>query len=181
MNSRMMVAALAACALACGDPDTTDRRGYTKAPLETPGLLIKGEDVSPMAALGRPNLPRADLPRDDTRDADGDPAGTAAEVDLAPGVTQEQFEAGRDLYAGRAACQACHGPNGTGSALGPDLTDGQWLHIAGSGLDELAEVIRTGVQQPQEHPGPMPPMGGASLTDEELQALAAYVASISQG
>jgi mono/diheme cytochrome c family protein len=65
--------------------------------------------------------------------------------------------------------------------LGPDLTDGEWLHVSGPDLGELADVIRNGVPQPQEYPGPMPPMGGASLNAEQIEALAAYVASISQG
>ena len=43
---------------ACGDPNTTDARGYTKAPLEHAGVLIKGEGSSAMDSLGTPNLPR---------------------------------------------------------------------------------------------------------------------------
>jgi hypothetical protein len=48
----------------CGDPQTGDDRGYTKAPLEEPGLVIEGEAASPMEALGEPDLlnerPRTD-------------------------------------------------------------------------------------------------------------------------
>ena len=43
---------------ACGDPNTNDSRGYTKAPLEDPGVLIKGEGSSAMDSLGSPILPR---------------------------------------------------------------------------------------------------------------------------
>ena len=43
---------------ACGDPDTTDPRGYTKPPLEHAGLLIKGEGSSAMDSLGSPIMPR---------------------------------------------------------------------------------------------------------------------------
>lgn len=43
---------------ACGDPDTNDERGYTKAPLEEPGLLIQGEPETEMPELGEPNRPR---------------------------------------------------------------------------------------------------------------------------
>ena len=42
----------------CGDPNTSDTRGYTKAPLEDAGVLIKGESSSAMDSLGTPNLPR---------------------------------------------------------------------------------------------------------------------------
>ena len=52
------VAAAALAAAACGDPNTTDTRGYTKAPLEDPGLRIRGEGSSAMDSLGSPLLPR---------------------------------------------------------------------------------------------------------------------------
>lgn len=52
---------LAALVVGCGDPATPDPRGYTKAPLERPGLFVKGEKPSPMAALGKPNLPNPPL------------------------------------------------------------------------------------------------------------------------
>ena len=41
----------------CGDGETRDSRGYTKAPLETPGVLIDAERRSEMARLGTPNVP----------------------------------------------------------------------------------------------------------------------------
>ena len=44
--------------LGCGDAETNDNRGYTKAPLEEPGVLIKSEGSSDMDALGSPVLPR---------------------------------------------------------------------------------------------------------------------------
>ena len=43
---------------ACGDPDTYDARGYTKAPLEKPGVLIMGEGSSAMDSLGSPVVAR---------------------------------------------------------------------------------------------------------------------------
>ena len=42
---------------ACGDPETNDDRGYTKAPLEHPTVLIGGEKPGPMRAFGEPRLP----------------------------------------------------------------------------------------------------------------------------
>lgn len=182
MTSRVVVAALALGALACGDPDTNDRRGYTKAPLENPGLLIGGEDASEMAGMNRTNIPRPNTEfEQDAPSADGDGAGEQAEVTLAQGVTQEQFDEGRDLFAGQGACQACHGANGSGSQLGPSLADDEWLHTSGPDVAEIANVIQTGVSQPVEAPAPMPPMGGASLTEEQVQALAGYIASLGQG
>lgn len=181
MKSRTMIGALVLAALACGDPATEDDRGYTKAPLETPGLLVRGEEASGMDALSRPNLPRPDLPREEPEAEGADAAAGEDQVALAPGVTREQFDQGAELFSGAGGCHACHGPGGAGSQLGPDLTDDQWLHLSGPDVDELEEVIRTGVAQPVEHPAPMPAMGGANLNDEQLRAVAAYVASIGQG
>lgn len=177
---RMMVAGALLLALsACGDPETEDRRGYTKAPLEDPAVLVGGEDASEMASLGRTNRPRPphsiELPE---AQAEGGEEGQ--EVTLAAGVTQEQFDEGRQLFGGQAGCQACHGPSAAGTQLAPDLTDDEWLHVSGPDVAEIARVISTGVPQPAEYPAPMPPMGGASLNEQQVQALAAYVASLSQ-
>lgn len=185
MRRRALMAALALGALACGDPDPDAERGYTKAPLENPGLLVGGEDPSPMAAMGEPDLLRSEDPAGadfESVEGEGEPAaGEEQAVSLAPGVTQEQFDEGQQLFSGQAGCQACHGQNAGGSQLGPDLTDAEWLHISGPEVDELAQVITTGVTQPQEYPAPMPPMGGANLNDQQVQALAGYLASLAQG
>ena len=39
---------------ACGDADTDDGRGYTKAPTENPGWTVEAEQPSAMAELGDP-------------------------------------------------------------------------------------------------------------------------------
>jgi hypothetical protein len=69
---------LAALVAGCGDPPTPDPRGYTKAPLEEPGLFVKGEKPGPMAALGKPNLPNPPLqpPGTDTTKAGSDTTST---------------------------------------------------------------------------------------------------------
>ena len=61
-----------------------------------------------------------------------------------------------------------------GTPLGPDLTDDQWLWSDGS-LAGIEATIAKGVPAPKEHTGVMPPMGGATLTQEQLHAVAAYV------
>ena len=43
----------------CGDPETDDDRGYTKAPLENPGLIIESADEHALREFGRANLPVA--------------------------------------------------------------------------------------------------------------------------
>lgn len=179
---RRIVLILAAVAVTgCGDPATEDARGYTKAPLESPGLLVGGEPRSELAveiAL-EPGLtavpPQTETPGTGAVEGQG---GDTVEPSLPSGVTQEEFDQGQQLFAGPGGCQACHGPDGTGSQLAPDLTDDEWLNVPGPDIDVLAELIRTGVAEPQQHPAPMPPMGGANLSDDQVRALAAYVASL---
>ncbi|NIP82970.1 MAG: c-type cytochrome, partial [Gemmatimonadetes bacterium] len=173
--------------VACGDPETSDARGYTKAPLEDPGILVDGEEPTAMAELGTPDRPRAERGRSELPEQAGpeEPAAGQGQADApepdggASGGGQDPVEQGREVFAGSGGCGACHGPDGSGSQLGPDLTDGQWLHVSEPTVEAIAEVIRAGVAQPAEHPAPMPPMGGASLSDEQLRAVAAYVASLS--
>jgi len=68
MNIRFEKAARLAAALccgllvsACGDANSTDTRGYTKAPLERAGVVITPEGSSAMDSLGTPILPRDTL------------------------------------------------------------------------------------------------------------------------
>jgi len=53
----MAILAAALVAAACGDAPTNDRRGYTKAPLEDPGMTIKSEPTTQMAEFAKPQLP----------------------------------------------------------------------------------------------------------------------------
>ncbi len=79
---------------------------------------------------------------------------------------------------GGAACAACHGTNGRGTPLGPSFISKKWLWSDGS-YAGILKTIREGVPQPKEYRSPMPAMGGAQLTPEELSAVAAYVWALS--
>jgi mono/diheme cytochrome c family protein len=107
------------------------------------------------------------------------PVGVAPE--LPPGVTEQQVATGEELFRGTAQCHTCHGPDAQGTPLAPNLTEGPWINLDTGSLEEIEENIRTGVPQPVEYPAPMPPMGGAQLTDEQIDDVAAYVYSISRG
>lgn len=103
----------------------------------------------------------------------------------APATAQEetppdakQVEDGKKIFTGKGLCMACHGADAKGTPLAPDLTDEEWLNVDGT-LQSIVALVRTGVQTPKEHPAPMPPMGGASLKPEEIEAVAAYVWSLS--
>lgn len=88
---------------------------------------------------------------------------------------------GDSIFHGQVAggtCTACHGPDATGTAVGPNLTDQEWLNVDGSQA-AIAGVVQKGVPTPKKYPAPMPPMGGGQLTPDQVQAVAAYVHSLS--
>jgi mono/diheme cytochrome c family protein len=107
----------------------------------------------------------------------GGPGGTETRSDFRALDAIGQDSLGRAVFTGKGMCHACHGPVGKGTPLAPDLTDGEWLNGDGS-LEQIVEVVKVGVPRPKQHPAPMPPMGGAQLSDEEVQAVARYVLSL---
>ena len=111
------------------------------------------------------------------------PEGTHPEAGAAvpEGATREMVALGDRICHGQvggAACSGCHGANGTGSPLGPDLTGKKWLWSDGS-YAGLIKTITEGVPHPKQYRSPMPPLGGAQLTSDQMSAVAAYVWSLS--
>ncbi len=97
------------------------------------------------------------------------------------GVTDAMVAEGRDVYAGAGICGACHGPDATG-LIGPDLTDAEWL-IGDGEYETLVDQILEGVPADQvTNPlgAIMPPRGGTGITDAQVQAVAAYVWTLSR-
>lgn len=116
---------------------------------------------------------------DGESEATSDVKGTRPSSDECGTVDDEMIHRGEVLFSGKGNCSTCHKGDGTGSAIGPDLTDSTWLNIEGD-FESIARNIRNGVPLPIEHPTPMPAMGGAKLTDEQICDLAAYVWSLSE-
>ena len=108
-------------------------------------------------------------------------AGQAAaqEKAAAPAaVTPAAIAKGDTIYHKAGLCYACHGSNAEG-AVGPNLTDAEWLHGDGS-YDMIVATVTSGVPADKAKKGiPMPPKGGSSITEEEVKAVAAYVYSLS--
>ena len=135
--------------------------------------------------------PAADMPQEEPAEVTpAPPASQPAEPapattgPLPEGVTAALVQQGQQVFTGPGICMTCHGSDATGTPLAPDLTDSEWLWVdpaAGDALTQIATLIRTGVSQPKEHPAPMPAMGGAQLSDEQIEAVAAYVYSLGQG
>lgn len=159
----------------CGDPPTHDSRGYSKAPLEHAGWMVKGEENGAMRQLGHPNQTTAEVI--EVAETPTSAAGPVKPVVLAPGVTNQMVTDGDQLFH-KSTCIGCHGADANGTAMAPALTDKTWLNMDGS-YDAIVKIIMAGVPKPKAHPGMMPVKGGSALTDDEVKKVAAYVYSIS--
>lgn len=113
----------------------------------------------------------------------GAPAADMAEQATAPvpavPAADPKIALGRRLYAGEiagASCSGCHGADGEGTPVGPNLVDAEWLWSKGD-LAGVRRSIKDGIPKPKRFPAPMPPMGGAELTDAQTDAIAAYLIS----
>jgi glucose/arabinose dehydrogenase/mono/diheme cytochrome c family protein len=130
------------------------------------------------APAGNPVAVPAEPPEGTNPDAGASARGNSP---LPAGATRETVALGERIYRGEmggAACTGCHGENGEGTPLGPALTGKKWLWSDGS-YSGIEKTIAEGVAQPKEYRSPMPPMGGAQLTPDQVKAVAAYVWSVS--
>ena len=105
-----------------------------------------------------------------------------AQDELPEGMTQEMIAEGQSLFRGAGICAACHGPEGKGVPnLGANLTDDEWIHSDGS-WSGIVETIMKGVASDKSSTGSvMQRKGGSGLSDEQIEAVAAYVWSLSRG
>jgi glucose/arabinose dehydrogenase/mono/diheme cytochrome c family protein len=109
------------------------------------------------------------------------PEADTENLPVPEGSTADMVALGVRIYHGQvggASCTGCHGENATGSTLGPDLTKQDRMWSDGS-LAGILKVINEGVPQPKKFRSPMPPQGGAQLSDTQASALAAYVWGLS--
>jgi mono/diheme cytochrome c family protein len=115
---------------------------------------------------------------------DREPAAAEAPVPaidptrLPEGVTRQMVSEGAQLYRG-SVCVPCHGSQGEGTAVGPALDDPDWINISHD-YEEIVRIIEMGVPSPQEYPAPMPRMGGAHFTQDQLRAIGAYVFALAE-
>jgi mono/diheme cytochrome c family protein len=113
---------------------------------------------------------------------DAAPTPAKPEASTPPGAaasySPELVAKGDALFHASGNCYACHGSKGEG-LVGPNLTDAEWIHSKGS-YDEIVAQINQGVSKEEAKSGiPMPPKGGATLSDDDVKAIAAYVHSLS--
>ena len=98
-------------------------------------------------------------------------------------VTPANVALGDSLF-NSGGCQRCHGKAGVGATNAPALNGTKWLQLKTGGYDEIVKLITDGVAataiKDPSHKFAMRGRGGnANLTDPQIQALAAYVWTIS--
>jgi mono/diheme cytochrome c family protein len=139
-----------------------------------------------LAACGggesEPSSATQDTARDEPRapQAASTDAGTN-DLSLPEGVTMAMVEDGKSIFAGRGICSTCHGQDATGIPnLGGNLTDEEWIHSDGS-YEGIVQTIMNGVSVNASTVGtPMPPKGGAAISDDQVKSVAAYVWTLSK-
>jgi glucose/arabinose dehydrogenase/mono/diheme cytochrome c family protein len=158
-----------------------DVRGRIYRVVYRGGAAGSGNDITPCPSA---TAPAGEIVGTDANPPEGthpDAGASASAAAVPEGATAEMVALGGRIYHGQvggAACTGCHGDKGQGSTLGPDLTHKQWLWSDGS-YAGIKKTITDGVPQPKKYRSPMPAMGGAQLTADQVSALAAYVWSLS--
>jgi len=79
---------------------------------------------------------------------------------------EENLAAGKKIYQEKL-CVTCHGANGEGNAIGPNMTDNYWLH--GGSLEDIVNVINNGV--PAKGMTPYKDQ----LTEEQILQVSSYI------
>jgi mono/diheme cytochrome c family protein len=180
---------LAACG--GGEAGKSDTTAMATPPAAQPQAaapdMAKTDTAATAATPAPPAATPAPAAQDSPKKAAAKPAAaqdTAKKAGAKPsggGGTPQQVALGDSIFHGQVAggtCTACHGQDAKGTAVAPDLTDQQWINGDGS-YDFIVTTVTNGVPKPKQHPAPMPPKGGATLTDDQVKAVAAYVYSLS--
>jgi mono/diheme cytochrome c family protein len=94
-------------------------------------------------------------------------------------VTPANIALGDSLF-NNGGCFNCHGKGGIGAANAPALNGQKWLQLSTGSFDEIVGIIVSGVPvdkiKDPTHKRAMGARGGRmALTDPQIQAVAAYV------
>jgi mono/diheme cytochrome c family protein len=158
-------------------PESTQKKAVTSTGTQDTSKKAgaASQDASKKAAGAQDTSKKAAGAQDTSKKA------AAAKPSGGGGITPQQIAQGDSIFHGQlggGTCTACHGQDAKGTAIAPDLTDSKWINGDGS-YQFLVNTITNGVPKPKEHPAPMPPKGGAPLTDDQVKAVAAYEYSLS--
>lgn len=107
-------------------------------------------------------------------------AALAPEPAAAAAVTADQVSEGQALF--RANCASCHGLNAEGNAPVPGDDQGAYgPTLVGAGAASVHFQMETG-RMPMAAPRPQAPrVNQVEFSDEQIEAIAAYVASLGPG
>lgn len=146
--------------VACGERGASGPEPQTPTP----------QTNAPQAAAPQSNAPQAAVPREPVPT----PTGGTGNV--------ERLVLGREAYQ-EAMCSMCHGAEGRGNSMGPDLTSKERVHSDGS-VEGILAVLEAGVPKGEiVNPrfGMAMPSAKEIVADpDRLRALAEYVASLSR-
>lgn len=100
-----------------------------------------------------------------------------------PQVTPVNVALGDSLF-NAGSCQRCHGKGGVGAQNAPALNDEKWLQLKDGSFEEIVKIITEGVPQtaikdPAHRFGMRARGGPMNLSDAQVEAVAAYVWSLS--
>jgi mono/diheme cytochrome c family protein len=96
------------------------------------------------------------------------------------GVTKAKIRSGGSIYHGVGNCAGCHGQKGEGTPDGTTLIKGQWRLGDGS-YEWLVHITRhAGIGARGRSGDPAPMRGPTQLDSVQVDAVAAYVWSISR-
>jgi len=104
-----------------------------------------------------------------------------ASLPVPAGASKDEVALGDRIFHGEAAegtCAGCHGSDAKGSPQAPSLVDGNWYFGDGS-FKAIEKTVADGVPRPRNYSDPMPPKGGAQLSEQQVAAVSAYVWAIS--
>jgi len=90
-------------------------------------------------------------------------------TDLVAYTDEASLTEGKEVFTAMG-CIACHGINGEGNAIGPNLTDNYWIH--GCNIQDVFIVIKEGV------PAKGMTAFKGQISDDKIQKVASYVLSL---
>lgn len=94
---------------------------------------------------------------------------TLSTDDMVAFTDESSLAEGKEVFTAMG-CIACHGLNGEGNAIGPNLTDNHWIH--GCSIKNVFSVIKNG-----EPTKGMTAFKG-QISDDKIQKVASYVLSL---
>jgi mono/diheme cytochrome c family protein len=177
------LASIALLAVACGGEKANQNNTGSNTSSTSGGAMAPaGSSSTAPAAAPAPSTGAAAAGSTSTAPAGGAAGGAAAGGTNPSAITPQMVALGDSIFHGKAAgglCFTCHGADAKGTPLAPPLVQHQWKTGDGS-YGFLLTRIKEGMPNPTPpYTAPMPPMGGANLTQQQIQAVAAYVYSLS--